>query len=54
MDPINQAHLTSLMSMSRGKPDIVIGLIDGPVDFSHRDFQDAKIGAVKESYSSTM
>jgi subtilisin family serine protease len=37
------------MDLSRGRPDITIGLIDGPVDLSHPDFQEARIETVIES-----
>lgn len=39
------------MDLSRGRPNITIGLIDGPVDLSHSDFQDSKIETVDKSYS---
>lgn len=37
MDPLDLVHLTSLMQRSRGKPEIAIGLIDGPVAMRHPD-----------------
>jgi len=37
------------MSISSGSPDISIGLIDGPVDFSHAAFHGSKIRTVKDS-----
>jgi subtilisin family serine protease len=49
MDPLEQTKLRSLMNLSSGRPEIVIGIIDGPVDFSHPGLQGAKIRAVKDS-----
>jgi subtilisin family serine protease len=37
------------MNISRGHPDITIGLIDGPVDFNHPAFQGSNINTVKDS-----
>jgi subtilisin family serine protease len=49
MDPLSQTRLSSLMTISSGSPDISIGLIDGPVDFSHPAFHGSKIRTVKDS-----
>ena len=49
MDPLSQTRLLSLMNISNGHPDISIGLIDGPVDFSHPAFQGSRIRTVKDS-----
>jgi subtilisin family serine protease len=49
MDPLNQTGLQSLMSVSNGDPDIVIGIIDGPVDLNHPAFQDSNIKTVRDS-----
>lgn len=46
---MSQIRLHSLMSISSGSPDISIGLIDGPVDFSHPAFHGSKIRTVKDS-----
>lgn len=37
------------MKISSGNPDIKIGLIDGPLDYTHPAFQGSRIRAVKES-----
>jgi subtilisin family serine protease len=37
------------MAVSTGIPDIVIGLIDGPIDFGHSAFRGSNITAVKDS-----
>ena len=37
------------MPISEGNPQIVIGLIDGPINFDHPAFQDSRMGAVNES-----
>jgi subtilisin family serine protease len=49
MDPLSQTRLDLLMSISSGSPDISIGLIDGPIDFSHPAFHGSKIRTVKNS-----
>jgi subtilisin family serine protease len=37
------------MNVSSGHPDITIGVIDGPVDFTHPAFQESRIRTVKDS-----
>jgi subtilisin family serine protease len=49
MDPLNQTGLPSLMNISSGDPNIVIGIIDGPVDLNHIAFQDSNIKTVRDS-----
>jgi subtilisin family serine protease len=49
MDPLELVKLRSLMNISKGRPDIVIGVIDGPVDFNHPSFDSARLKATKES-----
>src|SRR5215213_7059163 len=49
MDPLEQVKLRSLMAISTGVPEVVIGLIDGPIDFKHSAFQGSNIGTVKDS-----
>jgi subtilisin family serine protease len=49
MDPLSQIRLHSIMNISSGNPDIKIGLIDGPLDYTHTAFQGSRIRAVKES-----
>jgi hypothetical protein len=49
MDPLRQTGLEMLMSFSSGNPNIIIGLIEGPVDFSHPAFQRSKIRTIKNS-----
>jgi subtilisin family serine protease len=49
MDPLKQTGLEMLMNLSSGHPNIIIGLIDGPVDFSHPAFQKSKIRTIKDS-----
>lgn len=43
MDCLNLTGLSKLMSLTYGRPDITIGLIDGPVDLKHPDLKDSKI-----------
>jgi subtilisin family serine protease len=49
MDALTQTNLLSLMDISRGHPDILIGVIDGPIDFSHPAFQGSQIKTVRDS-----
>jgi subtilisin family serine protease len=49
MDPLSQIKLHSLMEISSGSPDVVIGLIDGPIDFDHSAFQGSRIRTPKDS-----
>lgn len=49
MDPLIQTGLRSLMNISRGCPDVVIGIIDGPVDLTHPAFQASKIKTIRDS-----
>jgi subtilisin family serine protease len=49
MDPLNQTGLQSLMNVSSGDPNIVIGIIDGPVDLNHPAFNDSNIKTVRDS-----
>ena len=49
MDPLVQTKLISLMNITRGHPDIRIGIIDGPVDLNHPAFQGSRIRTVKDS-----
>ena len=42
-----------MMTLSSGHPDTKIGVIDGPIDFSHPAFQGLKISTVKESQLAT-
>ncbi|HZB16418.1 MAG TPA: S8 family serine peptidase, partial [Nitrososphaeraceae archaeon] len=49
MDPLNQTGLQSLMNVSTGDPDVVIGIIDGPVDLNHSALQTSNIKTVRNS-----
>jgi hypothetical protein len=49
MDPLSLIRLHPLMKISSGSPDIRIGLIDGPLDYTHAAFQGSRITAPKES-----
>jgi subtilisin family serine protease len=49
MNSLKQARLEILMNLSTGDPKITIGLIDGPVDFSHPAFQGSNIRTIKKS-----
>lgn len=43
MDPLRLTGLQYLMNISNGSPDIVIGIIDGPIDLTHPTFHESKI-----------
>jgi subtilisin family serine protease len=49
MGPLEQVKLRSLMAISTGIPEVIIGLIDGPIDFEHSAFQGSNIATVKDS-----
>jgi subtilisin family serine protease len=46
MNPLDLVKLTTLMERTSGRPEIVVGLIDGPVAISHPDFAGATIREV--------
>jgi subtilisin family serine protease len=50
MDPLSQTKLHSLMSISRGIHGIVIGIIDGPIDFTHHALKNSHIRTVRQSH----
>ena len=49
MNPLAQTKLNKLMNISRGSPEIIVGIIDGPVDFSHPALQNNNLTTVKNS-----
>lgn len=55
MDPLDLVKLTPLMDLSDGRPEIVLGLMDGPVATDHPDFAGGTIreapGGVRASCS---
>jgi len=53
MDPITQTALLSIMNASSGHPDVVIGIIDRPIDVNHPAFETSKIKTIKESQLNT-
>ncbi len=46
MEPLELVNLTSLMEVTRGRPEMVIGLIDGPVTVDHPGLTVDRIGQV--------
>src|SRR5687768_16707329 len=46
MTPLGQTRLSALMELTQGLPDIVIGLIDGPVAIDHPAFRDRPIRTI--------
>ena len=53
MDPLDQTNLRSVMSISKGEPNIVIGIIDGPVQLNHPAFQRSRIRTARDSQMNT-
>ena len=53
MDPLKQIRLHSLMNLSSGKPDIKIGIIDGPVELNHSALEHTNIKTVRSSQVNT-
>lgn len=49
MDPLDQIRLRQLMNISNGIPEVVIGMIDGAVDFSHPALEGSRIRTVRDS-----
>jgi len=49
MDPFEYTKLRSLMDISSGSREIVIGIVDGPIDFTHNAFQGSRIRTVRDS-----
>lgn len=52
MDPLALIKIQNLMNITKGDPNITIGLIDGPVDFGHPAFDGSIIKTVTESHFS--
>src|SRR6476646_4577228 len=46
MTPIDLINLRRLMDLSVGRPEIAVGLIDGPITTTHPDLKDATIREV--------
>jgi hypothetical protein len=49
MDPPDQINLRPIMDISSGSPGVAIGMIDGPVDFSHPALRRSKIRTANDS-----
>src|SRR5215213_1601172 len=49
MDPFERTKLRSLMDISTGSREIIVGIVDGPIDFNHPAFQGSRIRTVKDS-----
>lgn len=49
MDPLDQIKLHPLMNIASGIPEVVIGMIDGPVYLNHPALERSKIKTVKDS-----
>lgn len=52
MGPTDLVNLTALMEITRGRPEIVIGLLDGPVLANHPNLANARIRNIPGSMSS--
>jgi subtilisin family serine protease len=52
MNPLDLVKLTSLIKLTSGKPEIGVGLIDGPVAVKHSGFSGATIREISRKLSS--
>jgi subtilisin family serine protease len=46
MNPLDMVKLTALMEHTSGKPEVIVGLIDGPITINHPDLAGAHIREV--------
>lgn len=46
MNPLDLVKLSAVMELTSGKPEVVVGLIDGPVATNHPDFVDGNIQVI--------
>ena len=53
MEPLDLVKLTPLMQLSSGRPEIIIGLIDGPVAINHPDLAAADIHDISGNLAGT-
>jgi len=53
MDPLDLVQLTALMNRTSGRPDIVVGLLDGPVVMNHPDLEGGNIRQISGSLAGT-
>src|SRR5260221_8862453 len=53
MNPLDLVKLTALMELTSGRPEIVIGLIDGPVAMNHSDLASENIREIPGSLQGT-
>ena len=53
MNPLDLIKLTALMEQSSGNPEVMIGLIDGPVLTKHPDLAGKKLSDITENNSAT-
>src|SRR6266700_3959342 len=53
MNHLDLVHLTELMERTSGRPEIVVGLIDGPVAMNHPDLASENIREIPGSLSGT-
>ena len=51
--PLDVVRLTPLMALSSGRPEILIGLVDGPVDMTHPDLVKERIREVPGASGAT-
>ena len=45
-DPLELVEMSTLLAAAKGRSEIIIGMIDGPVQTSHPDLREAKISIV--------
>ena len=49
MNALQLVNLGDLMQRTTGRPDVSVGLLDGPVDIHHRDLASQHIGEIGDS-----
>jgi subtilisin family serine protease len=53
MNPLDLVKLTALMELTSGRPETVVGLIDGPVAINHPDLVEANIHEIPGTLAGT-
>lgn len=46
MDPLELVRLPGLMALTRGRADLIVGLVDGPVALDHPDLATGNVGTL--------
>jgi len=49
LEPLELINLSRILTLSKGTPHVKIGIIDGPIDFAHPDFENLHFKTVHQS-----